>query len=130
MIMLADKYRNYSTRVGEDCAIPACYEDRDGRLIRYHFRIYRVPSRNEFLLRHLAGSTRDERKRAERMLANMPKGAWANFPDACWFKRRNRAEGHYFWKIEIGYPVSDPLVQLELEMMIDLHSETVADEHA
>lgn len=122
------KFYGWTIREGADLSI-APYMDQDvlGRgFLRVHYRVTRTPSKREFVLRHLTGSTIDERARARRVMANV----------ANWFARAeargaacqhlNRAGRFWIYSVYAGTPLNDPLIQLELEMMIDLHSEVSA----
>ncbi|WP_100811940.1 MULTISPECIES: hypothetical protein [unclassified Microbacterium] len=119
------KYRDYTTRIARDATTAAHYVTVDGAAARLHYFIYRVPSRKEFVLRHMAGSTPAERESAERVLALMPDGRWARYRPKCWFKYRTPA-GHYCWRVSLGRFLDDPVVQLELEMMIDRYADDLA----
>lgn len=123
MSIAETKYQDYTCRIGEDLPGKMFFEEVNGQLVRFYCQFYRVPSRKEFVLRFYAGADVEDRRRGERMLRRMPE--WTEFPTETWFKRRHSA-GYYFWKLVIGRPVENPLVQLELEMMIDLDRQGLA----
>lgn len=119
------KYADYGTEIREDHGNCIIEPDSNGALVKYHYRISRIPSQKLFILRHCKDSTPEDREKAERSLAAMPEGHWADFPSDRWFKRRS-TRGFFFWTAYIGRYLDDPLIDLELEMMIDLTTSEVA----
>ncbi|KAA9134843.1 hypothetical protein [Microbacterium caowuchunii] len=113
---------HYSIVVGEDHGSVLIEEHPTLGWVRYHYRVFRVPSQQRFTLRHCADATPADRERAERVLASLPAGGWATL--AAWGELQARAgDGApctYLW---LGSRLDDPLMQLELEMMLDLASE-------
>lgn len=121
------KYANYTVRIGEDLQRHVTYEESAaGRLMRVHHRISRVPSRQEFVLRHFADATVEDRFDAESRIARIPV-TFFNWEQAGVVYRKKAAAGYWFFYARAGRPVNDPLVQLELEMMIDLDAEARHD---
>ncbi len=119
MIGESGKYGHYSLVVNTDHGRVLVEQDEDtGRWVRYHCRIFRVPSRREFALRHCVDATEHDRRQAEKALMSMPSGGWARFGDR-WLRRRSSHGNYYVWSVFVGRYIDDPLVQLELEMMID-----------
>lgn len=116
-----DKYANYTIRVGEDDLNQrvSYREAAAGGLLRVHYRVSRVPSRQEFVLRHCVDATAADRAQAVDRLDRLP-SAFANWEkaDVVW-RRKARIGGYWFFYAFAGTPVDDPLVQLELEMLID-----------
>lgn len=115
------QYHGWTVRVGEDMPRQIFYtENRAGiELLRVHYRVSRAPAKRQFVMRHLTGAT--ERDRTEAM---------AHFRQLPWVFERNERRGAAdrvlnragrFWVYYMyrGTPVEDPLIQLELEMMID-----------
>lgn len=92
----------------------------DGRVMRVHTVVQRVPSERKFVVLHLIGCTDEERTFGERYGAVLTRGHWARY--GCWRKRR-RANGSFMFEQLVGQNASDPFVQLELELMIDATSE-------
>lgn len=113
------KYADYTTRIGADGTFTSFVEEYPEGWAKFYYRIYRVPSRKEFVLRMAADANTRERTHAEKVLAQMPSGAWAKFDPNSWLKHRAQ-EGYWYWKLIGGDNLDDPFVQLELEMMIDL----------
>ncbi|MFJ4175811.1 hypothetical protein [Microbacterium sp. NPDC089696] len=123
------KYSNYGFEVGGDIDKEGWYEPRDGgRVLKIHYRAFRVPSEKKFIVRNYAPSTETERAEAERMLHLLPRiyGHWEQ--DGRAKRCRHSTTGTYFWSAPCGSFLDDPLMQLELEMMIDRGSRTVVDE--
>ena len=119
----SSKYSNYTCRVAERDSIGSVkYMDSvdDGAMLRVHYFVVRVPSRREFVIRHFHDATEEDR-------ANVicPSKVARDFE--LWeaqghaYKYRH-SMGHYYWAVAVGRRVDDPLIQLELEMMIDLDS--------
>ncbi|WP_223626754.1 hypothetical protein [Microbacterium sp. EST19A] len=121
----ASRYANYDFEIGNDIPKPGWYEDRNGSVLKIHYRVYRVPSLRKFVLRNYAPSTATERAEAERMLKHMPRlfELWEADGRA---RKRRHTKGHYYWTAPCGSFLDDPLVQLELEMMLD-NDVTVGD---
>lgn len=112
------KYADYTFKVGSDIPRDGWYEQRDaGRVLKIHYRAYRVPSKREFGIRHYAWSTETERAEGVRMLHLLPRIFWLWESDGRARKRRH-PDGHYYWTAPCGSFLDDPLIQLELEMML------------
>lgn len=128
-IVTDPKSRRYgwTVKVGPDAPVDVYYDEaqRTGELLRVHFRLSRSPSRREYILRHLAGSTDADRAEAMKVFPRL----YEVF-DRCeavglaqrW---KDRKDGTWYFTMRMGTPVDDPLIQLELEMMIDLTSHEV-----
>lgn len=123
MTNMAQKYTDYSTETRGDFGSSSVeVHDETGKLVKYHYRIFRVPSQKLFILKHCVDSTEADRAEAERVLAQMPRGAWPIWEP--WADKCRSADGtYYFWRVFMGTFLDDPLMQLELEMMIDWHRE-------
>lgn len=114
--------------VGQDVDIDIFYcESVDDRvLLRVHYRIEHVLSRpGEYVVRHYAAASDDERRAAVERVAGMDLDRGFRYWRAHgvahrfrWPKDRRR----WVEIVDMGTRVDDPLVQLELEMMIDLQS--------
>lgn len=119
------KYADYTTTVRDDwgsCLIEPF--EATGEMVKYHYRIYRVPSKKLFVLKHCVDATDADRAAALRMLATMPRGGWdrwAHYAE----KRRNPATGTFAWHVLLGTFLDDPLLRLEVEqLMLDLDNLT------
>lgn len=120
---MSGKYRDYDVVVGEDFPRDCHYRDDalDRGLLRVHYRVTRLPSQKLITLRHLRDASPTERAAAERKLPHL------SDTFALWEARTNAVRrGRYaqntrcaIFVVMCGTPVEDPLVQLELEMMID-----------
>jgi hypothetical protein len=122
----ARKYSDYSTTVDRAWRTTSVIEEMDdGTYAKFFYRILRIPSRKEFVLRLCPDTTPQEAEYALKTLNSMPDGGWAIFDPEFWFKRR-WAAGHYSWHIFGGLRIDDPLIQLELELMIDLTNEVTS----
>lgn len=116
----ARRYADYTTVVAEDTDYGSVIDQLDdGTWAKFYYRIFRVPSSKEFTLRMCRDATPREREHAARVLESMPSGGWSKFRPEVWFKRRS-PKGYFHWHVFGGEPLEDPLVQLELELMIDL----------
>lgn len=119
------KYSGYSLAVGNDIERQPWYEDRGPDVLKVHARVFRIPSKREFALRHFSTSTDEERTEGERVLALSPRlfEVWEADGRA---RRRRHPAGYYFWTAPIGSFLDDPLKRLQLEHSIDLSSEVSA----
>jgi hypothetical protein len=96
----------------------------DGDVVmRVHTVVQRIPSEKKFVVLHLIGRTEKERVFGEHYGALLTRGHWARYGH--WFKRR-RVNRSYLFEQLVGLTAADPLVQLELEMLIDATSEVRA----
>ena len=112
------KYADYTTEIVADSDYPCFIEVQAGMVVRFSGMYSRIPSRKVFRLRMKYDATEKERAIAKRVLELMPAGEWARIPDL-WEKRRYGSDGRWCFSQTRGSFVDDPLVQLELEMMID-----------
>lgn len=123
--MSATKYADYTVRIGDDLERDVYYEYDHPTPLRVHYRAYRIPSRKEFVIRNFTGATEQDRAEAERDVPRIPKMfEWVEHHTD--IRRRKSKSGYWFWAWFFGTPSEDPLIQLELEMMIDLDSEVSA----
>ncbi|WP_416394194.1 MULTISPECIES: hypothetical protein [unclassified Curtobacterium] len=99
--------------------------DENGDVIRWLFQIHRVPSEKLFIVFIYQGATAAEVEQIERDCAALPNGEWARFPER-WWRSHYRSSSRVFYRQTRGLRASDPLAQLELEMMIDATSEVTA----
>lgn len=121
------KYADYTVEVDVvDSTSRIWYEDRGPDVLKVHYRVFRIPSRRAFVIRHFAAATATDRGEAEAMAPRIPRlfEAWEGAGRAT--KRRHPTKGHYYWSVAAGTFIDDPLVQLELEMMIDRGAEVDA----
>ncbi|WP_394279835.1 hypothetical protein [Microbacterium sp.] len=123
------RYSDYTATIGSDYTSDCYYEEyvNDPSLtIRVFYTVTRIPSRKEFVIRFLRNATPDDRTLITKRL--LPRVAhffskWeGTMPGGI---ARARVPGATAWqyRITMGKAVNDPLVQLELEMMIDLTRE-------
>ncbi len=116
-----DPFRQYARRVDpvpDDETVQIFV--KGGRAKRIHFIVFRVPSAQEFVLRHLANATDEDRRFAERWFAQ--DDFWSTIPRDCIRKFGSGDAGkhsYFWWQAKVGRYIDDPLIQLELEMMID-----------
>lgn len=111
--------------VGPDVDEPICIVDGfyKGWLLRTHYRIERVTGRPGYVVRHFAAASTEDRARA---LADVgPLDLDYGFRlwhahDAVNRVRWSEDRRRWVEYVDMGTRVEDPLVQLELEMMIDL----------
>lgn len=127
MSSVVRKYAGYTTDVGDDAGTTVVEEVAPGIWARFHCRIYRIPSQRIFRLKHCVDATAEDRDHALRLLARMPDGAWLNVPQAMWFRHKSQRGNFHYWQSFLGRFLDDPLVQLELEMMIDIERGTTRD---
>lgn len=120
------KYANYEHKVGNDIDRDGWYEHRDGgSVLKVHYRAYRLPSENAFYIRHYRWSSDTERAEAERVLRILPR-IWPLWESDGRARKRRHPDGYYYWTAPCGTLLDDPLIQLELEMMLD-NNAPVAD---
>lgn len=118
------KYSDYDVEIKDAARATAHPEVADGVVIRMLCLIRRWPRSRKFQVIVYRGVSPRERALVERWAAGLPLGGWAQFPDL-WFRHRN-ASGRVYFSQAQGLRVDDPLVQLELELMIDTTSEVTA----
>lgn len=111
---------NYSVRVGDDDENDAYYSTSDDgkTTIRIYYRISRIPSRKEFVVRPLGGATTAEREDLQASLAEIPH-LFAYWESRGFVRKTKAVGGYWFWYVYCGRTLDDPLLQLELEAMID-----------
>lgn len=119
--------RGWTVKVGADAPVEVYYDESQttGELLRVHARISRSPSRREYILRHLRGATDADRADAMKLFPRLYEhfDRWeAAGLTQRWMDRRDRT---WYFTARIGMFVEDPLIQLELEMMIDHTSHEV-----
>jgi len=118
------KYADYEVEIRPAQANHVRVRVENGEVVRFFTRAHRVPSLKKFIVFTYIGATADDVRRTEQWARSLPAGGWARFPDL-WFRKRSKS-GTWFWKQEYGHIAPDPLVQLELEMLIDATSEVHA----
>lgn len=114
--------------IGPDLEPGRCWyvDSVDGSFIRVHYQISRVSARpGQYVLRHFTEASQADRERAEAVVRSMD----LDFGFRYWksrnvVRRRRWSQDRRSWfeYVYMGTRVDDPLVQLELEMMIDLQS--------
>lgn len=120
----------HTIEVGEDLDRPVYYDEnqRSTHLLRIHFRLARVTSRpGVFVIRHFRDASDADRRSAIMRVSRMgtPEATFARWKALGVDVVRVRwAADRRSWMefVPMGDPVEDPLIQLELEMMIDLGS--------
>lgn len=116
------KYRSYEVVHGEDYPRDCYYtENKIGTdLLRVHYRVTRLPSEKRFTLRHLQDASPAERARTEQQIPRLAQlfESWESIDAAIRRPYRGNRRCALF-VVMAGTPVEDPLIQLELEMMID-----------
>ncbi|KTR78002.1 hypothetical protein NS234_04865 [Microbacterium oxydans] len=119
------KYQGYSFRTGDDIDRAPWYEDRGPDVLKIHCRVFRIPSKREFVIRHFSSSTAHERADGQRILTLLPRlfEHWEGDGRA---RRKKSKDGSWFWTAPIGIFLNDPLEHLQLEHSIDLSSEVSA----
>lgn len=127
MNIIADpssKYHGYTVRIGDDYPrTPYVDEDILGRgLMRVHCRVSRTPSKREFVVRSFSGSTDAERAGAAKLVHRVHRMFERAEASGGVSRVLNREGRFWVYYILPGSPIEDPLIQLELEMMIDLGS--------
>ena len=112
------KYRGYTVRLVGDCKQPARYCNDGPRVVRVFYRVVRIPSRRLFQVQLMPGATPQERAWVSRTLHLVPSD-FEMYEEAYALKRRSPSGEFYYWSLVMGFPLDDPMMQLELEMMID-----------
>lgn len=114
-------YPGYSVDISiEDSKASVHYDaSARGQLTRFTFILFRIPSQKRFLVRFFHDATDEDRKLIESKLHLQ---GLLFFHSRHLARRDRRSDGTYAFSIYGGALVDDPLVQLELEMMIDLTS--------
>lgn len=114
--------------IGPDVKPGHCFyeEGVDGSLLRVHYRVSRVSARpGEYCLRHFTEASQADREKAEAVVRSMDLDRafryWAA-RDVVRRRRWSQDRRRWFEFVYMGTRVDDPLVQLELEMMIDTTS--------
>lgn len=115
------KYADYTVEL-RPSKLPVEIEVIDGVIYRWWSQVNRIPSAKKFVVYTFAGSTEQEAAAAKRLGDAMPRGEWARSPDP-WTRYGGGGDPVRFSQAR-GDVMPDPLVQLELEMMIDLANES------
>lgn len=121
------KYTNYTVEVDDvESTTAPWYEQRGSQMLKVHYRVYRIPSKKKLILRHFAGATPEDRAEAQAILPRLQRAfeIWENQQKGR--RRKHPTAGYIYFAIPAGHLIDDPLVQLELEMMID-NDQTVRD---
>ena len=111
------KYSHYTAEVHESVN-KVYFQDTDEGLARFIVTIARIPSTKKFIVYTRIGCSTEDKMFAERLALALPHGEWARVPEH-WFKRRRASGPGYKYLQTRGGVVGDPLIQLELEMLID-----------
>lgn len=129
-IIAEPRTERHIIEVGEDLEQTVYYDEnqRGTMLLRMHFRLARVTSRpGVFVVSHFRDATAADRRSATERVSGMgsPEQTFARWKargvdvDRVRYSADRRSWMEY---VPMGDPVDDPMLQLELEMMIDLHS--------
>ncbi|MGN7969324.1 hypothetical protein [Microbacterium sp. 22296] len=94
-------------------------EAANAQLVRFTHRIFRIPSQRRFIVRHFHDATAADRAETERTLL-LTGELFHRYRHIA--RRTRRPDGTFHFRMVAGPMVQDPLLQLELEMMIDLSS--------
>ena len=126
MLAQKDEMREGALRIsGSDAPNHVYYSDNAGGslLLRVHFRIARLSGSAGYTLAHFADATIEDRARAKERASRIGDLGvlFSRCKAAGVMYRRRYPEDRRRWVeyVMLGTPVSDPLIQLELEMMID-----------
>ncbi|WP_282847214.1 hypothetical protein [Microbacterium oxydans] len=119
------KYQGYSFCTGKDIDRAPWYEDRGPNVLKVHCRMFRIPSRREFVVRHFSASTVDERADGQRVLRLLPR-LFEHWEADGRAHRRKNTDGSWYWTAPVGTFLNDPLEHLQLKHSIDLSSEMSA----
>ncbi|MFJ2541875.1 hypothetical protein [Microbacterium sp. NPDC087589] len=125
MVKSSAPYADYTVRVGDVLPVDVYYDEGlAGEPLRVHHRVSRTPSRREFVIRPLRGATAADRAELAHELRDIRRVfrrcELARATNRVW----NRAGRFWLFTIYLGTRIEDPLVQLELEMMIDIEYES------
>lgn len=119
-------YTDYKISISDVLSKDSVHYDapgHGGRLARFTHNLHRIPSEKRFIVNMFHDATEQDRQFAERTLSNHLM-LYAQSRDLA--RRDRRKDGTYVFSIAVGQIVGDPMVQLELEMMIDLSSAVTA----
>jgi hypothetical protein len=110
------KYADYSVEFrASECRVEV--DVVDGEVYRFATMIRRVPSTKTFIVHIRSGATPRDRMLAELLGRDLPRGEWARMPDM-WVRRRAGNGQVFFWQMR-GTTAEDPLLALELEMLLE-----------
>lgn len=122
-------YYGWKVREGADMGREVFYtENREETcLIRVHYRYAKVPAHKVFTIRHLKGATDEDREIAMKSFEELPE-VFRDLERGGKPHRAMNKQGRYWvFSFAMGRRVEDPLIQLELEMMIDLSEGRISD---
>lgn len=128
--MRRGKYADYSVVVRQDSVVSVKYTDgANGGIVRAIYDVARIPSRRQFVISMRADATDADRRHLAATLpgiASLASRAESVHPEHV-AKRKIAVDGGriFAFVFTAGLRVDDPLVQLELEMMIDDSSANV-----
>lgn len=119
------KYSDYTIRFGESRRRCEITESLSGSLMKVTHTLNRIPSTREFLVWHRIDATPEERTRTEQANFARRFATIESHPDrlVARLKINDRGTKPIAFQFFSGDPIDDPLIQLELEMMIDIGSE-------
>ncbi|KTS09908.1 hypothetical protein [Microbacterium testaceum] len=111
-------YTGYTVKVDTRESTTSVHYDTatNGALARFSYRLFRIPSERLLVVRYFHDATSDDRQHAERRMHVQGALFYQNRAEA---QCRRRPNGTYVFRIIGGRIVDDPLVQLELETIID-----------
>ena len=96
------------------------YAECDGELARFTVNAIRCPQTKELEVRHRHGCTAEERAKDLELLVRRAAVDRSHRLPGLWSRFKRNSDGKWAYRITLGEFVEDPLIQLELEMMIDL----------
>lgn len=119
----ASRYADYAVKIVESSErsfiIDGSSPHGTTNPMRAMYRIERIPSRKRFVVVLFADIDDKHRRQAEQVAARLASGYWAEFPARFWFRRKYLNTGRLYFRLHCGSAVEDPLIDLELQMMLD-----------
>lgn len=122
------RYDDYTVEIGPTNSTSTFTEPDAGDVRRVYYWVFRVPSQKRFIVRpfHDASAGDMADLTCKLKSGRIPSGWRGAEYKGKGHRRRRRADGTYEFYAAFGRILDDPLMQLELEMMIDLGSDVTA----
>lgn len=115
-------YDDYSIEISPKVApIGVWTEPRGVDVLRVHYRVFRIPSEKRFVVHRFRDANAEDDAYLESSIARgVIAASWrGGEKSGAGYRRIRRSNGTYSFRGHFGRLLDDPMMQLELEMMLD-----------